>query len=70
MKNLSYLKQLHKQYRNLLYNIKHNAYSLESVIEMIKEFDYYTNRGRNLWDSSKENYFERKERLKNERNRS
>ena len=70
MKNTSYLTQMHKQYRSLLYNIKHNAYNLESAIEMIKEFDYYTNRGRDLWDNSKEDYFQRKWRLYNERNRS
>lgn len=60
----------YKQFRGLLFKIKHEAYNLESAIEMIKEFDYYTNRGKNLWDNSKENYLERKERLKNERNRS
>ena len=61
---------MHKQYRSLLYKIKHNAYNLESAIEMIQEFDYYTNRGRDLWDNSKEDYFQRKWRLYNERNRS
>lgn len=70
MKCKNYLTQMHKQYRSLLYNIKHNAYNLESAIEMIQEFDYYTNRGRDLWDNSKEDYFQRKWRLYNERNRS
>lgn len=60
----------YKQFRGLLFKIKHEACNLENAIEMIREFDYYTNRGRNTWDDSKENYFKRKERLKNERNRS
>ena len=30
---------------------------LKNAIEMIKEYDYYTNRGRNNWDFSKEDYF-------------
>ena len=67
---MSYLKQLDKQYRRLLYDIKYKAFNLERAIEMIKEFDYYTNRGRDLWDNSKEDYFQRKWRLQNERNRS
>lgn len=64
---MTYKDTRHKDIRTLLYKIKHEAYSLENAIEMIKEYDYYTNRGRNNWDFSKEDYFERKERLKDER---
>ena len=57
----------YKDTRALFYRIKYEAYSLENAIEMIKEYDYYTNRGRSNWDFNKEDYFERKERLKDER---
>lgn len=61
---MTYKDTRYKDIRTLLYKIKHEAYSLENAIEMIKEYDYYTGRGRNNWDFSKEDYFERKERLK------
>ena len=64
---MTYKDTRHKDIRTLLYKIKHEAYSLENAIEMIKEYDYYTNRGRSNWDFNKEDYFERKERLKDER---
>lgn len=64
---MTYKDTRYKDIRTLLYKIKHEAYSLENAIEMIKEYDYYTGRGRNNWDFSKEDYFERKERLKDER---
>lgn len=64
---MNYKDTRYKDIRTLLYKIKREAYSLENAIEMIKEYDYYTNRGRNNWDFSKEDYFERKGRLKDER---
>lgn len=64
---MNYKDTRYKDIRALFYRIKHEAYSLENAIEMIKEYDYYTDKGRNNWDFSKEDYFERKERLKDER---
>lgn len=65
---MNYKDTRYKDIRTLLYKIKHEAYSLENAIEMIKEYDYYTNKGRSNWDFNKEDYFERKERLKEQDN--
>ena len=46
----------YKDIRRLLYRIKHEALTLENAIEMIKEYDYYTNRGLSNWDYNKEKY--------------
>lgn len=61
---MNYKDTRYKDIRTLLYKIKHEAYSLENAIEMIKEYDYCTSRGKSNWDYNKEDYFERKERLK------
>ena len=55
---MTYKDTRHKDIRTLLYKIKHEACSLENAIEMIKEYDYHTNRGRSNWDFNKEDYFE------------